>query len=129
MPVCGNRARHAERIPVRHSTVEAVRRCHLEPEAWPCEWLNEFVDPEDGERRERPCHGVSWHLPGGRGYRCEHGHSHIYDEVRVREGWDYVSDDGEAALLAVHGVRSVAMNGGPLDLGPATALCGASPAA
>lgn len=39
MPVCGNRSRHADGKPVAHASVDAVRACCLDTEAWACQWL------------------------------------------------------------------------------------------
>ncbi|MDT7785195.1 MAG: hypothetical protein QOF58_3614 [Pseudonocardiales bacterium] len=116
MPVCGNRARHAEGTPVAHASVAAIRACFLEEEVWPCSWLVELTNPEDGESTYVECAGLTWYLPGNRGYACENGHEHIYDHVRADEGWDYVADPEEAGLLAGRGVRPVAMNGGSIDI-------------
>lgn len=126
MPVCGNRARHGREVRVRHDTVEGVRACFREEEIWECGWLNELVNPEDGEIVAVACKGVTWYLPDGRGYECEHGHDHIYCEVRASEGWDYAADPQEAGLLAGRGVHPVAMNGGPIDVDPGARAYAAS---
>lgn len=112
---CGNR-RH-ETV-THHRDVATVRRCFSDTETWDCSWLVPFHYPEDGETGSRECGGLSWYLPDGRGYECENGHDHIYDEVRAAEGWDYAADPDEAGLLAGVGVRPVAMNGGPIEINP-----------
>lgn len=112
---CGNRAHE---ITTYHRDIATVRLCFSDAETWPCSWLvADFVD-EDGETRVRECGGLSWHLRDGRGYECENGHDHVYDEVRAVEGWDYAADPDEAGLLAGVGVRPVAMDGGPIEINP-----------
>lgn len=118
MSVCGNRARHTDGEPVAHTSIDAVRACHLAEEVWACEWLVPRFNHEDGEQYTVECGGLSWHLPENRGYTCEHGHDHIYDEVRRRERWDYAADEDEAGLLAGRGIHPAAMNGGPIDINP-----------
>lgn len=115
MPVCGNRARHDKGVQVVHATVDLVRVCFLDKDVWDCTWLSWVTNPEDGERTTEECGGLTWNLPDGRGYACEHGHSHVYDEVRASERWDYAADEEEAGLLAGRGTRPVAMDGGPID--------------
>jgi hypothetical protein len=105
---CGNRD-HTETT--YHVNVDVVRRCFSATETWACAWHVPVYFEEDGEAGSRECGGLSWHLPDGRGYECENGHDHIYDEVRAAEGWDYAADPDEAGLLAGVGVRPVAMDG------------------
>lgn len=113
---CGNRARHASGQPEHHATIDAVRACYLESETWPCTWLMSYTHPEDGEIRTVECAGLSWFLLDNRGYICEHGHEHIYAEVRAVERWDYAADPEEAGLLAGRGVRPIAMDGTAIDI-------------
>lgn len=110
---CGNREHQTETY---HRDVATVRRCFSSETTWACSWLVPFHYPEDGETYTRECGGLSWELPDGRGFECEHGHDHIYDEVRAVEGWDYAADPGEAGLLAGRGVAPVAMNGGSIEI-------------
>ncbi|GAA2679024.1 MULTISPECIES: hypothetical protein [Actinosynnema] len=116
MPVCGNRSRHTDGKPVVHASVDAVRACCLADEVWACRWLVARFNHEDGEEYVVECGGLSWHLPDDRGHTCEHGHDHIYADVREREGWDYAADPDEAGLLAGRGVHPVAMNGGAIEI-------------
>ncbi|HET6286473.1 MAG TPA: hypothetical protein VFG15_06950 [Amycolatopsis sp.] len=117
MPVtCGNRRRHPDRETATHATVAAVRACYLAREIWPCGWQTGRVNPEDGEQYVVECDGLTWYLPDDRGYACEHGHTHIYAEVRQLEGWDYAADPEEAGLLAGRGIQPAAMNGGGIDI-------------
>lgn len=117
MPVnCGNHSRHADGGPATHASVDAVRACYLAEETWVCNWLVALVNPEDGEECAAECGGLAWFLPDDRGYTCEHGHDHVNDEVRQREGWDYAADPGEAGLLAGRGIQPVAMDGGGIDV-------------
>ncbi|MGW4528857.1 hypothetical protein [Amycolatopsis sp. NPDC004378] len=117
MPVnCGNRRRHADGEPAAHASADAVRACFLAEETWTCDWLTAHTNPEDGEQYTVECGGLAWFLPEGRGHTCEHGHDHIYAEVRHREGWDYAADPDEAGLLAGRGIQPVAMNGGGIAI-------------
>jgi hypothetical protein len=116
---CGNRDHETETY---HRDVATVRRCCSTETTWPCSWHVPVYYEEDGETGERPCGGLSWYLPDARGYECENGHDHIYDEVRAAEGWDYAADPDEAGLLAGVGVRPVAMDGGPIEVNPAAML-------
>lgn len=115
---CGNKTRH-DGSTGTHGSVEAVRRCHLDPTAELCNWLVEipahFVpEIEDFvEAQIVECGALAWELPDRRGWTCEAGHEHIDAEVRDREGWDYAEDRDEAARLAKVGVASVQMNGRP----------------
>lgn len=112
---CGNRDHLTETY---HRDVATVRRCFSTETTWACSWLVADGTTEDGEPWIRECGGLSWYLADGRGYECEHGHDHIYDEVRAREGWDYAADPDEAGLLAGVGVHPVAMDGGSIEINP-----------
>lgn len=109
---CGNRQAHDERT--YHASIESVRRCFSTETTWACTWLRE-IDTEDGPGVTE-CGALSWNT--ARGYECEHGHDHVYDEVRAKEGWDYAADPDEAGLLAGRGVHPVAMDGTGITINP-----------
>ena len=120
---CGNHGVLGNDEPVKHSSVEAVRRCHA-AETWSCTWLIEIPAGYDAQVEDwvdahvRECGGLSWYLEDGRGYECEYGHDHVYDEIRAQEGWDYAADPEEAGLLAGRGVHPVAMDGTAIEIDP-----------
>jgi hypothetical protein len=79
-------------------------------DTWVCGWLIEAGrHPEDGETIIRECQARAFATDTG--WACEAGHEHVTAEVRVREGWDYASDEGEAAQLAKYGTEPVQMDG------------------
>lgn len=101
----------------RPRTLASTRcACCLAKQIWVCDWHVPFRNDEDGEEYAIECGGLAWYLPDDRGYTCEHGHDHVYAEVRRREGWDHAADREEAGLLAGCGIRPVAMNGGGIDI-------------
>lgn len=118
---CGNLEVH-EGILVKHASVEAVRACFAGRVIGTCNWLvavpAHFVPELDDwcDPYERDCGALMWDLVDGRGYTCESGHEHIYDEVRAHERWDYAADSGEAGLLAGYGVHPVAMDGTGIEI-------------
>lgn len=105
-----------------HHSIAQVRVCGTQrytiPEtgetvdAWPCDWLLNYIDDE-GETRERECWHPSWLT--GRGNTCAAGHEHVRAEFRAAEGWDYASPD-EAYALAAAGTMPVGMDGKPYIL-------------
>ena len=61
------------------------------------------------------CERPAWTLPGDdNSFECAGGHSHISQETRIREGWDYAGDQGEAELLARAGVEPRTMAEGKI---------------
>jgi hypothetical protein len=95
-----------------HATVDVVRVCSTGAEFWPCSWLIVVGRDEDGEEIIRECGAESW--DDDRGWQCAAGHSHVRDEVRVREGWDYASDAEEAFHLRRNGIDAVGPDGGSI---------------
>jgi hypothetical protein len=109
-----------------HTEADVARLCEMGLTT-PCGWLYlgfpEVDEVGDGTeeyqnyladmRAEGPvemeCGAASW--ANARGWTCENGHEHVTAEVRVREGWDYAADEGEAYLLRKYGVDAVAMDG------------------
>lgn len=112
-----------------HHTTDGVRVCHgiaptapgvpaLFPGSEPgtCTWLIAVTyNTDDGPyTQELDCGAISWEWADGRGYGCENGHTHTYNEVRAAEGWDYASDDDEARALTRGGtVPADLVYGGP----------------
>lgn len=95
--ICGNCGNH-------HHAVETVRRCH-NGETTPCDWLIDTrTYDEDGQPIIVECGAASW--VDERAWQCERGHEHVHTEVRLREGWDYASDEEEAAVRAKYGHES-----------------------
>jgi hypothetical protein len=95
----------------RHDAVEAVRACCAGSEIWRCEWLVRAGRTEDGDEIIRECGAESWEMPGGRGYECACGHSHVNAEFRRAEGWDYASDAEEAWHMRKYGLDAVGPDG------------------
>lgn len=92
-----------------HFAVATVRDCFAGT-TWPCTWLVEVW--REGECYPQECGAASWE--NERGYECEAGHSHVYAEVRDREGWDYASDAEEAEMMRRNGLDAVGPDGGSI---------------
>jgi hypothetical protein len=104
---CGNKARHNGTTGT-HDSVDAVRRCHLDPETFTCGWLYEARDrygvlrDEDGQIVVRECQALAWSIPDG--ITCERGHEHFFNR-------EYTDDADEAAALVKVGVAPLDMAG------------------
>lgn len=89
-----------------HYTAADVRACYAGTLVT-CTWMME-VRGEDGFYVVE-CGGAV--TEDARGYECEFGHSHVYAEVRHREGWDYASDAEEADMMRRHLLGAVGPDG------------------
>lgn len=99
---CGNKARHAGQTGT-HGSVDAVRRCHLDPGTFTCDWLIDTRQvTEDGEPVIRECGALGWEIPDG--ITCENGHEHFFNR-------EYTDDRDEALALAGVGVEALTMQG------------------
>lgn len=96
-----------------HFSVEAVRR-HFQEETQPCTWLVERPY-DDGTTWIGDCGALSWLTHDGDGFECEVGHSHVGEETRLREGWEYAEDEFDAAVI-LRGGRM------PVPMGPNTII-------
>lgn len=86
----------------------------------PCSWAVEYIPApiENPETGEVEFYDDPWPLVRDcgaevvfyeRGWACAAGHSHVYAEVRDREGWDYAEDEGDVRTLAAAGKVAVPM--------------------
>jgi hypothetical protein len=104
---CANKARHNGQTGT-HGSVDAVRRCHLDPGTFTCTWLYKVRDrygvitDEDGQPVIRECGALGWEIPNG--ITCESGHEHHFDR-------EYTDDRDEALALAKVGVEALDMQG------------------
>lgn len=91
----------------RHHQVDTVRACR-DGRTFPCDWLVErhSFDDETGERHDFIVECGATAVTDDRGFHCEAGHEHVELEVRLAEGWDYASDEEEAAGRAGYGFES-----------------------
>lgn len=97
-----------------HRLAAQGRACYA-GNRYPCHWLIE-IDTEDGPSVVE-CGAPATETE--RGFTCEAGHSHVYCEIRSREGWDYASDPQEAKLLMKAGTFPMTMDGtGPSPIAP-----------
>lgn len=105
---CGNRAAHNGEVGF-HKSVNQVKACYglVALCGWQSQgaWIEDFYEIIE-------CDGII--TENERGWSCSYGHEHVTAEVRYAEGWDYASDEQEAAQLRKYGVDAVAMNGGSI---------------
>jgi len=66
---------------------------------------------EDGPYT-RDCDMPAWEIPGG--FECVRGHSHVDQQTRYEEGWDYAESLDEAERLAKNGVEPRTMDTGQI---------------
>lgn len=111
-PTAARRGIRCGHCKAAHANVDAVRACSTGSEFWACGWLVVVGRNEDGEEIIRECGAESW--SDDRGYQCAFGHSHVYAEVRGREGWDYASDAEEATHMRRNGLDAVGPDGGSI---------------
>lgn len=97
-----------------HGTVGTVRACHDGRLLGPCDWLVRAGRTEDGDEIIIECRAPMTADADGRGYGCEHGHTHVHCEVRAAEGWDYASDAEEARHMRANGLDAVGPDGGSI---------------
>jgi hypothetical protein len=109
MIMCGNRSAHRSGQSESHETLDHVKECYGLVTL--CGWVYQNGYDEDGPAY-RSCVGIVTETP--RGWECSNGHEHVTAEVRYAEGWDYASDELEAAQLRKYGVQAVAMLGGSI---------------
>lgn len=103
--ICGN-------CKGRHDLVEQARDCYG---IFECVWLVQEYG-EDGPY-ERECGALA--IETDRGFACVAGHSHVYADVRAREGWTYAEDPFEAKSLMRAGIFPMAFDGsGPAEIAP-----------
>lgn len=90
-----------------HHRVDTVRACY-DGRVHPCTWLVERhgFDDETGEAWERIEDCGASAVTDDRGFECEAGHSHVHADIAYAEGWDYASDEEEAAIRAKYGYES-----------------------
>jgi hypothetical protein len=80
-----------------------------------CDWHVQ-INTEDGPA-SAPCGAPA--INTTRGYTCQAGHSHVHDDIRRAEGWEYADGDGEALSLMKAGLDVVAMDGSSFRWGEA----------
>jgi hypothetical protein len=101
-----------------HNYAFQGRACH-QGNLHACTWLV-LVDTEDGPQA-RDCGADAVYDDDG--FFCEKGHSHVKDEVRVAQGWDYAGDPGEAVRMQGFGITPMLMDGtGPYYYNPVTGV-------
>lgn len=89
----------------QHHYADTARACAA-GNTFRCDWLVQLPGQEytDFEPIIRECGSTA--ITDERGFHCEAGHEHVEAEVRLAEGWDYASDEGEAAVRASYGHES-----------------------
>ena len=98
MFTCG----HCER---QHHYADTARACS-QGRTFVCDWLVELPGTEETDYQPRVVECGSTAISDERGFHCEAGHEHVELEVRLAEGWDYASDEQEAAGRAGYGYES-----------------------
>jgi hypothetical protein len=88
-----------------HHYAATARACSQD-RTFVCDWLVQLPGQEytDFEPIIRECGATA--VVTERGFECEAGHEHVNAETRDAEGWDYASDEEEAAVRAKYGYES-----------------------
>jgi hypothetical protein len=103
---CGN---HLGPVQVKHTTIAAVRACHL-AEVKACGWLIADGRDEDGMMILVQCVGLAWATD--QGWTCEFGHADATAQPPGCEGGDYAAYIAETDLLSRCGINAVAATSG-----------------
>jgi hypothetical protein len=90
----------------RHEYAIEAKACYAGA-LFACNWL--VYDYNEDGRYERECGAPA--IVTERGFTCRAGHSHVYAETRVQEGWEYAQDPQEAYRLAQAGVVPMTPDG------------------
>lgn len=98
MFTCGHCARS-------HHYADTGRACAA-GNVFVCDWLVQLPGIEETDFQPRIVECGSSAIADERGFHCEAGHEHVNTETREAEGWDYASDEEEAAVRAKYGYES-----------------------